>query len=239
MMRAPSVEVIRHGRERVRTGLWRGDTRVAYVAPLPDAPLPSAEFLARCLATLEQRGFERVVTPALTAFEQMNFLEAGFEVRERLYLLGLDLDRTLPPVPDGPRTRRARRGDHPGILRLDETAFSDFWRFDEAGLDDALAATPSTRFRVVRDQVDIWGYAITGRAGNRGFVQRLAVASARRHRGLGRRLLLDGLHWMRHHGVRRAVVNTQLGNHAALALYDQVGFRPEPAGLCVLTIGLR
>ena len=39
---------------------------------------------------------------------------------------------------------------------------------------------------------------------------------------------------MRRHGVERAVVNTQLDNHAALDLYDGLGFRLEPGGLAVL-----
>jgi ribosomal protein S18 acetylase RimI-like enzyme len=51
-------------------------------------------------------------------------------------------------------------------------------------------------------------------------------------------LLLDGLHWMRRRGVRRAVVNTQMGNDAALNLYQQIGFRREPSGLSVLSTGL-
>ena len=42
------------------------------------------------------------------------------------------------------------------------------------------------------------------------------------------------IHWMRRHGVARAVVNTQLDNHAALELYRGLGFRLEPAGLAVL-----
>jgi hypothetical protein len=52
-------------------------------------------------------------------------------------------------------------------------------------------------------------------------------------------LLLDGLTWMRRTGVARAVVNTQVGNQAALALYLQIGFKEEPVGLSVLSAGLR
>lgn len=237
-MRAPSAEVICCGRERVRAGSWRGDTQVAYLAPLPDAPLPSAQFLSKCLVTLSEQGFEQVITAALSPSEQAGFLEAGFQVHERLHLLGLDLDRTLPPLPPGPRTYRGRQADHRAVLRIDETAFSEFWRFDEAGLLGALAATPSTRFRVMRHDSGVCGYAICGRAGRRGFVQRLAVSSAQRQQGMGMHLLLDGLHWMRRHGVQRAVVNTQLGNDAALRLYDRAGFREEPAGLSVLVTGL-
>ena len=56
--------------------------------------------------------------------------------------------------------------------------------------------------------------------------------------GLGKRLLLDGLHWLRALHAHRIVVNTQMGNDAALGLYQQVGFREDPAGLSVLSAPL-
>jgi hypothetical protein len=40
---------------------------------------------------------------------------------------------------------------------------------------------------------------------------------------------------MRRRGAARAVVNTQLGNEAALALYLRLGFRLQPGGLAVLS----
>jgi hypothetical protein len=54
-MSAPSVDVLRWGRERARTGLWRGDREVALLTPVPSAPLPSKEFLLRCLDVLRSR----------------------------------------------------------------------------------------------------------------------------------------------------------------------------------------
>ena len=56
--------------------------------------------------------------------------------------------------------------------------------------------------------------------------------------GVGRRLLLDGLHWLRGQRAGEIAVNTQLGNDAALALYRRVGFRDDPAGLSVLSTAL-
>lgn len=242
-MTAPPVDVLRWGPERARTGRWRGEADTAYLAPVPSAPLPSAEFLRRCLRILRSQGYARVVTAALSPSEQSGFLAAGFDVVERLHLLGIDLSAGSPPVPPGPRLARARRRDLPAILAIDHAAFRPFWRFDEAGLADAVAATPSTRWRVAAPGAR-WragrpvGYAICGRAGTRGFVQRLAVDPSCQRVGTGRRLLLDGLAWMARKGVTAAVVNTQVDNEPALALYLDVGFRHQQFGLSVLTTGL-
>ena len=239
-MSLASADVIRWGRERARTGRWRGDAEVAFINPMPDAPLPSAEFLRRCLDTLAARGYHRVVTGALSPLEQTGFLAAGFGVEQRLHLLAIDVSGALPPVPPGYPLRRARRARRNDVLAVDRAAFPLFWQFDAAGLSDALHATPAVRFRVAMGSGNaIAGYAISGRSGDRGFVQRLAVNPAHQRTGTGRRLLLDGLDWMRRRGVVRAVVNTQVGNNAALTLYTRVGFREEPTGLSVLSAGLQ
>src|ERR1700730_16652064 len=45
----PGVDVITWGPERARAGPWRGDRQVAYLAPVANAPIPSAAFVRRCL----------------------------------------------------------------------------------------------------------------------------------------------------------------------------------------------
>ena len=231
------TDVIRWGAERARTGPWRGDRRVAFLMPLPDAPSPSAGFVRRCCEQLAARGFTRVVTGALAPAEQSGFLAAGFEVEEELHLLAHDL-RELPPTTDVERgLRRARVADRSAVLAVDGVAFPPFWRLDSRGLDEAIKATPNARFRVAGDP-EVVGYAITGRAGRRGFLQRLAVVPERQGAGLGRALVLDGLRWLRRRRVERAVVNTQLQNERALALYEGLGFRRQPSGLSVLSTGL-
>ena len=47
-------------------------------------------------------------------------------------------------------------------------------------------------------------------------------------------MVADGLRWLRRHAVAQALVNTQLDNAGALAMYQSCGFRELPAGLCVL-----
>lgn len=242
-MGAAPLDILRSGREQARTGRWRGDDRVALLTPVPSAPPPSPTFLRHCLRELASRGFTQVVTGALSASEQGSFLVAGFDVAERLHLLTRDLTTPLPPVPTGPGLSAARSGDVGMVTTVDRAAFAPFWQLDRQGLSEALAATPDTRWRVARPGPRwvggrVEGYAISGRSGSRGFVQRLAVESSRQGRGTGTRLLLDGLHWMRRHGVEVAAVNTQFGNEPALRLYRRVGFVEEPTGLSVLVAGL-
>ena len=53
-------------------------------------------------------------------------------------------------------------------------------------------------------------------------------------RGLGQALVSDSLRWLQRRGVTGAVVNTQVENERALALYLAMGFRLQPSGLEVL-----
>jgi ribosomal protein S18 acetylase RimI-like enzyme len=233
---ASGLDVLRWGGERLRVGTWRGDPTVAYVAPLAEHPPPTPEIVRRCCRVLAERGYREVVTAALGPHEAAGFLQAGFDVRERLHLLAHDLVDLSEPDPAP--LRRARRSDRGDALLVDARAFDSFWRLDARGLDEALAATPTTRFRVTPADTArgsrVVGYAVSGRAGRRGFIQRLAVDPDHQGRGLGRALVLDGLWWMRRRGVDHAVVNTQEQNLAALALYERLGFRREADGLAVL-----
>ncbi|HUB71322.1 MAG TPA: GNAT family N-acetyltransferase [Acidimicrobiales bacterium] len=231
-----AATTLRMGGERARAGCWRADRSVAFLAPLPDGRPVSAEFARYCLKALAAKGYERVVTGALGRHEQRGFVEAGFEVQEQLHLLVLDAPAPLPPAPPGPAVRRARFWRKTGVLEVDAAAFSPFWRLDRAGLREALGATESARLRVVLGEGHkVEGYAICGASGGRGFVQRLAVVPQAQGRGLGKRLLMDGLVWLRKAGAAHVAVNTQKGNGAALALYRWAGFREDPDGLCVLS----
>lgn len=216
-------------------GPWRGDSTVAHVVPLADSvPLTDA-MVRHCCAVLGARGFTAVVTSALAQREQRGFLDDGFEVREELHLLAHDLHHlpALPVAPGGTRLRPGRRWHRARTLEVDALAFTPFWRLDQAGLREAMGATPRSRYRVA-SATTVLGYAVAGLAAERGYLQRLAVDPQATGRGIGAALVLDALHWMRDRGVARAVVNTQVDNERALALYLRLGFRVQPSGLAVL-----
>jgi ribosomal protein S18 acetylase RimI-like enzyme len=231
-----SLDLVRLGADRLRVGPWRGNALVAYVAPMADGAPATTDAVRRCCEVLGGRGYQEIITAALGPAESRGFIEAGFTVRERLHLLAHDLHR-LPPLP-AVTLRRGRRIDRPAALAVDALSFEPFWRLDDGGFDEAMGATPSSRFRVAEDDGPVIGYAVSGRAGQRGFLQRLAVDPAVQRRGIGRALAIDGLRWMKRRGVDRAMVNTQEHNEGAVALYQHLGFRMQPGGLAVLQITL-
>ena len=226
-----SVQTLRWPGGWARIGPFRSNADVAHLTMGVDVP-PTPGVIERCLGMMQARRYKAVVTNALSPADSLPFVDAGFAVRERLHLLSHDLHQ-LPPVATA--TRRARRRDHAAILDLDATAFDGDWHLDHDGLAQALRATPVTRFRVTASaSMPIAGYAITGRSGRNGYLQRLAVHADARGCGCGRALVADALWWLRRRSIDQALVNTQLDNSAALSLYESCGFRRLPVGLCVL-----
>ena len=218
---------------RIRVRPWRGRSDTAECLAAPAGAVVPPGLVHTALDRARSRGFAVAVTPALPPFEWRPYVDNGFEIRERLHLLGHDLldlePRTTHPL------RRAGRRDIPRVLAIDHAAFQPFWRLDAGALDEAIRATPSARFRVAREGA---AYGLVGRAGQRGYVQRLAVHPDDQGCGLGRALVLDGLWWLRRWRVGEALVNTQEGNDRAVVLYERLGFRHRPGGLAVLQADL-
>lgn len=220
---------------RLRIAPWRGDAATAHLTPGRGRPTPAT--IARALDELARSPYGVALTAALPLAEQRPFLDAGFEVHERLHLFVRGLD-DLPAVDPAPgELRRGHHNDRPRVLAVDAAAFPPFWRLDGPGLEDALAATPSARLRVSIGPTParlVTAYAVTGRAGPRGYLQRLAVDPPAQRTGIGAALVVDGLRWLRRWGATEVLVNTQEGNEAAVRLYERLGFHRQPDGLAVL-----
>lgn len=220
------------GTTGLRVVPWQGNRLVALVGPARHGRGPRAADVIECVEQLDAWGVERSVTPALSLLDAQPFLDGGFRLLERLHLLS----RPLYNQPSSP-TRRIRAGrtwHRRAVLDIDRRAFDDFWRFDETSLREARNATPGSKFSVVVEGGEVLGYAVTGRAGSRGYLQRLAVDPERGGEGIGTDLVVDSFDWAFQRGVQRMMVNTQERNQRALDLYRHLGFEPEPDGLVVL-----
>ena len=220
-----------HCTARVRPWSFRPDT--AHLVMVQQQSPPDAADLEQWSRRIARLGYARVRTNALG--ESMRDLSesAGFRTVQELVLL----EHVQPgdvPIPSR-ASRRLAPSAHVAASVVDRQAFGTEWGLDDGAIDDVRTATPRHRARfIAAPGGTMAGYAITGRDVRQGFVQRLAVAPDQQRSGVGRSLVLDALRWLACWRVHRVLVNTAVDNHAALALYDSVGFTPLAERLRVL-----
>lgn len=196
-------------------------------------------------------GLRSIRTGALFPAAASRFEVAGFHPVDVLALLELDLtgvDRhTLPFAPwflrhdrgAEYRIRPLRPRDRPAASLVDRRAFGDPWGYTADDLADVGRATPRHRARAIRTADTVTAFAISGAAAGNGYLQRLAVDPSVQRHGQGAALVADAIGWMIRRRLRRATVNTGVGNRAALALYEATGFRPRPERLHVMQLDVR
>lgn len=229
-------EVLRFGGDRLRLRQWAGEAETGLLIQLTPGSAVSDDATAAAIETAVAQGFHRLRTSALSHIESEPFLRAGFKPCQQLALLTRPIQSGLHDVNGSIAIRRARRRDHSSVLAVDRDAFEPFWQLDQSGLHDALRATPFRRFRVARQEANtaLTGYAICGRSGPAGYLQRLAISPSQQGQGAGAALVIDGLRWMARWGATQAWVNTPRHNSGALRLYERLGFEQVPPGLQVL-----
>ncbi len=151
-----------------------------------------------------------------------------------LALMRLDLEQPPSEQVEARWHARPIRIQHRQIAaNVDLEAFGPSWGNDLAGLTDIMRATPKIRSRWVRASGQFAGFAISGAAGDTGYIQRVAVASAFRRLGIADYLVRDAITWMRKNKLAEVLVNAEVTNAAALALYASVGFLPLPEQLTI------
>lgn len=228
----------------------RGGTTSAVVIPQSDSVPLTSDFVRSATGVARQL-FGRsilVATPAITQEETTPFLLAGFETRTVLNLLTIELkewslrwseSRDHSSTAHREHCDRAwLRGTNEDSLRdlltVDRAAFGTDKAMDSLEFASALRATQVARVRTLSQNGDLVGFALIGRAGRRGYLQRLAVHPAAQGQGVGRMLVQDVLGWSRRHRIARVVVNTEETNAPALQLYRSTGFRSTSVGLFML-----
>lgn len=235
---ARTAKTLRLGHDRLRLRPWAGEAGTGLLVQLTSSSAVSDATVAASIESAATQGYLRIRTSALSHIEAEPFLRAGFQPRQKLALLSRPIQSGLPELSGDLAIRRARRRDYPSVLAVDHAAFEPFWQLDPVGLREALRATPFRRFRVAchNSAEALAGYAISGRSGPLGYLQRLAISPNQQSQGAGTALVIDGLTWMARWGATQAWVNTPQHNTGALRLYERLGFEPIPPGLQVLEL---
>jgi ribosomal protein S18 acetylase RimI-like enzyme len=203
---------------------WPNDPTIAHLIFVDHADVPTAEEVRRAVEHARARGARALRTSALFPRAAEVVLAEGFRPIDRLALLSRPISVRSAPSAGRP-TRPLLPWHLASAAEIDRDAFGPMWGNDTASLRDIRRATPRHRARVVRDGRTLVAFAISGAAGDHGYLQRLAVASTHRRAGHASDLVADALRWMHADGLASVLVNTGVANHAALALYDGFGFR--------------
>lgn len=227
---------------------WPSDATVAHLIFVDHRQPPSRNDLDDAIAHALRKGARAIRTSAMFPDATRVVLAEGFQPIDRLALLQRSLvDDADTGAPDAGSTDTGRRDVRIGPLRpwhlpacaeIDRAAFGLMWGNSPASLRDIRRATPAHHARLIRTGNAIGGFAISGAAGDTGYLQRLAVAPEHRRIGLARRLTTDSLDWMRARGLGQAMVNTGVENEAGLALYRSLGFAALPGELTIAELRL-
>ncbi|MEQ1874112.1 MAG: GNAT family N-acetyltransferase [Ilumatobacteraceae bacterium] len=229
---AVGIDITGRDANSYRVQPWSFRPHIAHLVVNNQQRVPSLEDVRRWTDRLPDLGYSSVRTNALGRGAGRQMECAGFTVLQELVLLELNsprraLNSLSTSGSEGQHARTATRhlDSHqlPDISDIDVAAFGIEWALCETAITDVCAATPRHRLRGAGEPLA--AFAISGRDGRQGFLQRLSVSPSQQRQGLGRALVVDSLEWMTRWRVQRVLVNTAFDNHAALALYQGLGFR--------------
>jgi ribosomal protein S18 acetylase RimI-like enzyme len=218
--------ILRAGGVVARVRPWAFEPNVAHLVLYNQSRLPTPSEIVGWIGELRTAGFDMIRTGALGVQAGARFERLGFESVQSLVLLEHTAINSVvvPPTKSSATPVRLATDADGEASKVDVAAFGPGWCIDRIGIGDVRSATPRHRARAIVADGTLVAYAISGRDGRNGYVQRLAVSPTHQHRGYGSLLVGDSLRWMARWRVHRALVNTHIGNEAALALYHRLGF---------------
>ena len=214
--------ILRAGGVVARVRPWAFEPNVAHLVLYNQSRLPAPSDITAWIRELQLAGYDTIRSGALGVQAGARFERLGFEAIQSLVLLEHTSVGSVATT--SAASSRLAVDDDLEASRIDVAAFGPGWCIDRVGIGDVRSATPRHRARIMRADGELVAYAISGRDGKNAYIQRLAVSPAHQHQGHGAALVGDSLRWMARWRVQRALVNTHVGNDAALALYHRFGF---------------
>ena len=153
----------------------------------------SSEFLRSAAEMFAAKGSGAVYSPALYPEATRVWSKAGFDSFGHLDVMEMPIGPSITP----PRhqIQAARDPAWGSLVALDRLAFEGFWRMGEAGLVEAMRATPRSVVLEARLDDELAGYALTGAQTMLSFLQRVAVAPEFTGQGVGTSLIRASLAW--------------------------------------------
>lgn len=192
----------------------------------------SSDFLRAVAELLGPMGSGPVYSPALYPSATKVWISAGFSLFHLLDVMECPLGgRVAPPVHAIEPTTDP---DWESLVAIDGLAFEPFWRLGEAGLVEAMKATPRAVVLEAMVENDLAGYALVGAQTTLAFLQRVAVAPAFAGRGVGASLVRASTLWAMRRGTRTLVLNIRPENERARRLYEREGFQDREGPLHLL-----
>ncbi len=110
--------------------------------------------------------------------------------------------------------------DVPAVMAVEERAYYSPWT--DAIFRDCLRVGYSCW--VLEQEDAILGYGVLSAAVGEAHLLNLCVAPEQQGKGLGRRLLTHFIDVARHHKAEAMFLEVRPSNHAAIALYESIGF---------------
>jgi ribosomal-protein-alanine N-acetyltransferase len=204
-------------------GPWRQHLKIGAIKILIAPDLYRKRFLHHLVSSLRAGGFDEIVSPPLRLWESADFYRAGFRKFERILVLRKGGLRRLPEIDEGPGEVGPFEWPLlPDLERIEQSAFSDFWRWEKEELEEAVKAGSCN---VVFLKGTAIGYNITTIRSGLGTIARLAVLPKFQRKGFGSQLLIHALRLLEDQKARSALITTQSSNQAAQNLYGKFGFR--------------
>jgi len=224
----PGPVTVRRGWAKALARPWNDD--------FPDPALRlergSHEFLRAVAELMGPRGSGTVYSPALYPSATKVWASAGFTLFRLLDVMELTLGTNTRPPEHVVEATNAP--DWPPLMAIDRLAFDGFWRMSEAGLIEAMKATPRATVLTARVDDELAGYSLVGSQLTASYLQRVAVAPPFAGQGIGSSLVRASAEWASKRGSRALVLNLRPENDRARRLYEREGFQARETPLHLL-----